>query len=81
MIEWMAKDQTISAHAGDHGSPCESLGLCNPAITFLRHGYQLVLYPWETTYQGDDYPGSTPGLCKGGVLDQFHKGGMVMGYT
>jgi hypothetical protein len=81
MIEWMAKDSAISANAGDHGSKCPSLGICNPKVTFYRDGYNLVLYPWETVYQGNNYRGAKPGLCKGGVLDQFHKGGMVMGYT
>lgn len=82
MIEWLGKDQDIiSADAGQHGADCGFEGICNPKITFFRNGYNIVMYPWETVYQGNDYEGQSPGLCQGGVLNQFHAGGDIAGYT
>ncbi|PKY08864.1 hypothetical protein P168DRAFT_314912 [Aspergillus campestris IBT 28561] len=59
---------------------CEGEGMCHPQVTFYRDGYDLVLNTWESVYQGSVSPDGV-GLCQGGVLDQFHKGGMVLGYT
>lgn len=59
---------------------CGGEGMCNPQITFYRDGYELVLNTWQSVYQGSSSPDGV-GLCQGGVLDQFHKGGMVFGFT
>jgi hypothetical protein len=81
MIEWMSKDGTASADAGKgNAQGCPQAGICDPVVTFFRNGYNLVLYTYETLYQGDDYHIGSPGLCYGGDVNQFHKGGAMYSY-
>lgn len=71
-IKFTAKDGNdgpIDLNVKD-GKHCGSAGICNPEITFHREGAPIVLQTWNSA-----------GLCKGGVLDQLHKGGNVMGFT
>ena len=81
MIEWMSKDSGPSADAtGIDREGCQQAGFCNPMVTFYSNGYNLQLWTYETLYQGDDYAGDTPGLCQGGDVNQFHKGGAMFSY-
>jgi hypothetical protein len=81
MIEWMSKDGGASADAtGSNREGCQQAGICNPVITFIRQGYNLELYTYESLYQGNDYGTGPPGLCQGGDVNQFHKGGASFSY-
>jgi hypothetical protein len=63
---------------------CVAQGLCNPQFRFYRNGYNIVINSWQVTnVNGADtggYSGEYVGICSGEqVLDQFSKGGDVLG--
>lgn len=66
--------------SGGTSVQCEAQGLCNPQFTFYRSGFNLVINSWQTQnpYYGG-YSDQWAGLCTSGVLDQFSKGGDVLG--
>lgn len=54
--------------------------MCNPQVTFYRDGYNIILNTWQSMF-ADSMSSDGPGLCKGGVNYQAHKGGAVFEYT
>jgi hypothetical protein len=63
---------------------CVAQGLCNLQFRFYRNGYDLIINSWQVTSpNGADvrgYSGQYVGICSGAqVLDQFSKGGDILG--
>ena len=76
----------IDPSMGPSGSSekCVAQGLCNPQFRFFKNGYDLVINSWQVTNpNGADsggYSGQYVGICSAAqVLDQFSKGGDILG--
>ncbi|PLN80644.1 hypothetical protein BDW42DRAFT_185945 [Aspergillus taichungensis] len=79
-IVFTAKDKDEVNEEIEGAKGCQGEGICNPQVTFYRDGYNIILNTWESL-AGDVDKEYGEGLCSGGVKDQFHKGGMVFGWT
>ena len=77
-MQWGHGTRSVLFIEGADG--CEAKRMCNPQVTFYRDGYNIILNTWQSMF-ADSMSSDGPGLCKGGVNYQVHKGGAVFEYT